>query len=124
MKLRRCNGSKLLVTPHKGGLKNAGQDKIEPCPGCPDCFDLSAASARIGEYLTVRRRSPPPGHKTAAWFIYTDEGNYLLGDVKWHPPWRKYTFQPEENTVFEQDCLADIVAFLGRVNEHQREARR
>lgn len=124
MKFRRCGGSKLLVTPHQGGLQNAGKDKIEPCPGCPDCFDLSAKSARIGEYLIVNRLPPPRGCKTAAWVVLTIEDECVLGEVRWHSPWRKYTFQPEENTVFEQDCLSDIVAFLGRVNEHHREARR
>lgn len=48
--------------------------------------------------------------------VYNDEdkqvGGLILGQIKWFPRWRKYSFFPANDTVWEQDCLDDIVAFL------------
>lgn len=132
MKLRRCGGSKLLVTPHRGGLVNVGKDKIEPCPGCPDCFDLSVKSARIGEFLTVEMKYAPgssPERKTGIWFVYGSgdaEGvaGASIGEVKWYGPWHQYTFWPMPTTVFHAGCLEDIAVFLHRLNDEHRDAHR
>jgi hypothetical protein len=35
-----------------------------------------------------------------------------LGLIKWHAQWRKYSFFPAGHTIFEKDCLLDIVEFL------------
>lgn len=65
--------------------------------------------------------------KTERWVVYSrTENNGVevrgapLGWVCWYARWRKYTFQPIEGTVFEQDCLRDIASFLiERTVEHK-----
>lgn len=50
--------------------------------------------------------------KTQIWQVVTNEGNTLLGQIKWFGNWRKYAFYPENFTVFESTCLTDITKFL------------
>ena len=49
--------------------------------------------------------------KTNVYQVMADTG-YYLGDIEWHPEWRKYVFFPEVNTLYEQDCLRDIATFI------------
>jgi hypothetical protein len=35
-----------------------------------------------------------------------------LGYVKWPSPWRKYVFLPEDATLYDPECLLDIIKFL------------
>lgn len=35
-----------------------------------------------------------------------------LGRIQWYPQWRQYTFNPENNTIWNKDCLEHITKFL------------
>ncbi len=50
--------------------------------------------------------------KTKVWEIRTIEKDDLLGYIKWYPRWRKYSFFPCNNTVYENTCLHDIADFI------------
>ena len=52
------------------------------------------------------------GRKTAVYEVQSKDGLMVLGRVKWHSPWRRYSFFPSPDTVFETDCLNDIVKFI------------
>lgn len=117
MKLRRCDGSRTLVTVHR----EFGKDKIEQCPGCPDCFDLREREARIGKYLTVYRNERPPEFKTQIWSVLSEDGD-LLGTVEWYGRWRQYVFSPQPNAVFHGECLTDLSSFVTRATKEHREA--
>lgn len=57
--------------------------------------------------------SPRPGLKTNVWEVCPINPPLgSVGQVKWLSRWRRYCFFPEEGTVFEQDCLRDIAAFV------------
>ena len=51
------------------------------------------------------------GLTTANWRVDSIEDGFELGYVKFHPRWRKYIYEPLENTIYEQDCLRDIAQF-------------
>lgn len=119
MKEQRCGGTKVLVKMHRSSPAEFGKDKIKPCPGCPDCFDLTALEARIGKYLTVKD-CPVYGRKTRIWSVHDEDGG-LLGGIRWHGAWRQYVFQPEDLTIFHNECLTDLAAFLTRINNDHRE---
>jgi hypothetical protein len=62
-----------------------------------------------------------PSGKTRRWEIRAKDGGAILGVVQWWPAWRKYAFQPAFPTVYEQDCLRDIAAFVeSSTSEHHR----
>lgn len=48
---------------------------------------------------------------TKVFLVKTKDGGHL-GMIKWYSPWRKYSFFPEQHTIFETDCLSDIVSFI------------
>lgn len=50
--------------------------------------------------------------KTKKFGIITKETHECIGEIKWYGRWRKYSFFPEPNTVYETDCLTDIVNFI------------
>lgn len=35
-----------------------------------------------------------------------------LGIIKWYPRWRQYAFFPENDTLFNVECLNDIVSYI------------
>jgi len=39
----------------------------------------------------------------------------VLGIIKWFPGWRQYAFFPEVATVFNKNCLLDIVTYIGKL---------
>jgi len=49
--------------------------------------------------------------KTEVYDIFAN-GGVLLGQVKWFPRWRQYTFFPTKDTVFSKGCLCDIEDFI------------
>lgn len=54
------------------------------------------------------------GRKTRVWAVLTIDGRSNLGTVSWYAHWRKYAFQPEGRSVFEEICLRDIAHFCER----------
>jgi hypothetical protein len=50
--------------------------------------------------------------KTDNWEVRANERHTFLGFVRWRSTWRRYCFYPAADTVFEEDCLSDIAAFL------------
>lgn len=53
--------------------------------------------------------------KTQVWNIVSKQDNMALGYIAWFSRWRKYSFFPNNNMVFETDCLKDIVAFIEKL---------
>ncbi|MGH9747260.1 MAG: hypothetical protein ACRD59_14280 [Candidatus Acidiferrales bacterium] len=64
------------------------------------------------------------GRKTDVWHVWSLDGRHHLGSVRWFSPWRKYSFWPARDTVFEQDCLRDLAAFIEAETVKQRKGRR
>jgi len=47
------------------------------------------------------------------WYLcLNNKSKALLGDVVFFEPWRKYVFEPEDDSIFDETCLADIIHFL------------
>lgn len=55
--------------------------------------------------------------KTVVAAIYSKDDNSLLGEIKYYGPFRKYSFMPEPQTVFEQHCMLDIIRFMSGLTE-------
>ena len=62
-----------------------------------------------------------PNRKTKIWIVVTNDSiEQPLGAIQWYSPWRKYCFTPGEKTIFEEDCLKDIIDFmLEQTREHK-----
>ncbi len=67
------------------------------------CYDLT----RTTEYLVFYQGLSLSG-KTAHVLVYAADDVTLLGRIKWFSRWRQYTFFPEEDTVWNRNCLMEI----------------
>jgi hypothetical protein len=61
------------------------------------------------------------GAKTKVWSVVAQRSPAkTLARIGWYAPWRKYVFIPFGQPIFDQNCLNEITAFLGKVNlEHK-----
>jgi hypothetical protein len=50
--------------------------------------------------------------KTKIFAVLTKDTGAILGRIAWHAPWRCYAFFPAADTVFERNCLQDIMDLL------------
>lgn len=76
----------------------------------------------IKGYLEFHFKEKSKSGKTNIWLVSNLDG-YLLGFVKWHPPWRCYSFQPDEKvgTLYEHKCLRDIADFIEEKTKEHKE---
>ena len=49
--------------------------------------------------------------------VCTKEGNVIIGTIQWYSSFRKYSFFPGPNTVYETQCLKDLSEFLIKLME-------
>lgn len=52
---------------------------------------------------------------TKTYWVINKQSEFRLGTIKWYGPFRQYSFLPEANTVFEQQCLLDITKFIHKL---------
>jgi len=53
--------------------------------------------------------------KTTVFNIKKKDTLFSLGKIKWFGAWRKYCFFPEEEVVFDVDCLKTIILFIEKI---------
>jgi hypothetical protein len=83
---------------------------------------MNKPSSKFINFVDVSNQYP--NRITETYSVQTNDDNaYDLGFVQWYAPWRRYTFMPEPNTVFEPVCLGDIANFI-KYLMHQRKNQR
>jgi hypothetical protein len=48
--------------------------------------------------------------KTSVWVARCN--GVTLGLIKWHSAWRRYTLCPNDQTVWDRNCLTQVIAFI------------
>lgn len=43
-----------------------------------------------------------------------------IGQIKWYGAWRKFCFYPNGDTIWDNKCLEQIIAFLNQVNTKKK----
>ena len=61
--------------------------------------------------------------KTVVLSVTSVRTGSMLGVIKWYGQWRQYTFHPEDNTIFNPQCLADINSVINEMMD-EREKRK
>ncbi|MFR3686569.1 MAG: hypothetical protein ACLTXM_16220, partial [Enterococcus sp.] len=59
-------------------------------------------------YVHFKEMPVKKGMKTKIVAVYSLNGSERLGEIKWYPQWRRYTFFPAMNTLYDPDCLLEI----------------
>jgi len=71
-------------------------------------------------YFKLIKQDKILNKKTDIYEIYSLGGVYL-GILKWHASFRKYSFFPVNDTVFDNKCLTDIIHALYTLNKEHKE---
>lgn len=62
-----------------------------------------------------------PSGKTDIYNVVTLNGVLKLGVIMWYSPWRKkYVFYPENDTLFDPNCLREIADFVEDLNQTKK----
>lgn len=65
-----------------------------------------------GKYLRFEDRGPvSPEAKTKLFAVTSALSGAFLGSVKWFVPWRRYCFFPANSSIFDTNCLGDLMEF-------------
>lgn len=73
-----------------------------------------------GTHIEFRMCKPDEKKKTQTWDVLAKRGGVRLGEVKWFARWRKYSFYPTADCVFEETCLGELAEFIKeRTREHR-----
>lgn len=66
----------------------------------------------MATWIEFRKDIKPLNRKTDVYHVFNKEFGTFLGTIKWYGSFRKYSFFPEPELVFEATCLEDLAAFL------------
>lgn len=65
------------------------------------------------------------GHtgKTEVYDVLSKHQGSILGHIKWYGAWRQYCFWPSPETIFNPDCMADIIEFIKELMAERKQAK-
>ncbi len=55
--------------------------------------------------------------KGSQWSVNCNETGYRTGIIAWFTRWKKLAFFPNDDTVFNEDCLTEIAEFIKKVSK-------
>ena len=70
------------------------------------------------KYITIYEIEQKP--KTSVYCVDNRRSGNKLATIKWYSAWRQYCFEPEINTIWNDECLKDIVNFLERLKSNSK----
>lgn len=74
-----------------------------------------AGTPQISEakWISFTKTGESPSGKTNIYRVRQKQTPHaLLGEIRWYPAFRGYSFFPEPYTIFETRCMADIILFI------------
>lgn len=73
-------------------------------------------------YIRIEERTPLRGdtRKTKMYNVIAVQSGEYLGNITFYPHWRKFVFGPCQGTIFDKNCLTEIVGFLDRLAEERK----
>lgn len=69
------------------------------------------------KYLEFKLIEEKP--KTKVYELLSKLHGFRLGIIKWYPNWRQYSFFPSQLTVFNNQCLNEIVSFISDLKKEK-----
>lgn len=58
--------------------------------------------------------------KTSRFRVANKISDSTLAWIKWYGPFRKYSFYPEPDIVFDAACLQDILTFINNLEDERK----
>lgn len=60
------------------------------------------------------------GKKTKTVSVLSIHHNQEIGKIKWYSAWRQYCFFPDNNTIWNKECLGEINEVIFMLMEERR----
>lgn len=51
----------------------------------------------------------------SGWEVKNNRTNHLLGEITFYAEWDDYVFQASPKTIFNDECLNDIIQFINQL---------
>lgn len=67
------------------------------------------------EYMIINRKP-----KTEVYAVNVKSNGTPLGEIKYHPAWRQYVFEPFSATIYSSGCMANLLKFIKDLNKKLR----
>ena len=64
------------------------------------------------KYITIDQFDQEYWKKKPLYRIKNNRHGYYIGLICWYPDWKQYVFCSEQNSVFNNDCLRDVLDFM------------
>lgn len=61
---------------------------------------------------------------TSVFNIYNNITGEHLGMIDWYDNWRKYCFLPNDNTLWEVECLKEVIDYIKELMKYIKDSRR
>ena len=85
---------------------------------CPAC--QSAWIVEKNDFFFVEKEPLELGRKTNKYEIFNCKSGDWLGEIAWYGAFRKFCFFAEENIVWDEKCLKQLLDFLTKLNNDYR----
>lgn len=72
------------------------------------------------KYIHFENQEVRKSKKTKIIKVFSVQNDDLLGEIKWWPGWRQYTFHPAADTLFNRDCLIEIANYTDQLNSDHK----
>ena len=76
-----------------------------------------------GTYIYFRNMGTSKSGKTSIWHVITAASTDPIGIIKWFFRWRRYSFFPVAETVYEETCLREIAQFCETITKEHKNVR-
>lgn len=61
---------------------------------------------------------------TSTFAIYNNITGENLGIIDWHDDWKKYCFFPNDDTLWEVECLGEVIDYIKELMKYIKKTRR
>ena len=74
-----------------------------------------------GVYVKFEESGSSTSGRTKIWLVKNAKSDFEIGRIRWMSSWRKYTFEPANNCVFDANCLRDIATACELYTQQHKE---
>lgn len=60
---------------------------------------------------------------TAVVLVKAKRSAMLLGEIKWYAPWKQYAFFPRDRTLFNSECMTDILTVIAVLMKQRKKTK-
>lgn len=77
---------------------------------------LESEKYQLGKYITVIEQESMHDSEYHCYDLNSKDLKIGLGTIEYYSPWHKFCYFPVSRTVFDEQCLQDIINFLNDLN--------